>query len=77
MRRAAGKVEAMSNKIRIALLLAIAIAPASAMAAAKHPARQGEQQAPAAASYARDSQAPSTAEPTYMWIQDQSIGRGD
>ena len=71
----------MSNKTRIALLVAIAIAPASAMAAAKHPARQGdqavEQHAPAAAAYARDSQTPSMAEPTYMWIQDQSIGRGD
>jgi hypothetical protein len=70
----------MSTKTRIALLLAVAIVPASAMAAAKHPAHQAapavEQQAPAAA-FARDTQAPSTAEPTYMWIQDQSVGLGD
>jgi hypothetical protein len=71
----------MSTKTRIALLLAVAIVPASAMAAARHPAHQAapaaEQQAPAGAAYARDTQAPSTAEPTYMWIQDQSVGLGD
>jgi hypothetical protein len=68
----------MSNKTRIAVLLAIAIAPASALAAAKHPAHPAnQQQAPAATAYARDNQTPTTAEPTYMWIQDQSIGSGE
>jgi hypothetical protein len=70
----------MSNKTRIALLLAIAIAPASAMAAAKHPVHQVgpavEQQAPASA-FARESQAPSAAEPTYMMIQDQGMNTGE
>jgi hypothetical protein len=71
----------MSNKTRIALLLAIAIAPASAMAATKHPVRHQvgpavERQAPGDA-YARDRQAPSAAEPTYMWIQDRGFGTGE
>jgi hypothetical protein len=70
----------MSNKTRIALLLAIAIAPASAMAAAKHPAHQPsqavDQHAPATAAYARDNQTPRTGE-TYIWLQDQSVGLGD
>ena len=71
----------MSNKTRIALLLAIAIAPASAMAAAKHPVRhqadQAVEQASGNVAYARDSQTPSTAEPIYMWIQDQGLGTGE
>jgi hypothetical protein len=70
----------MTNKTRIALLLAIAIAPASAMAAAKHPAHQAApavEQGRGSASYARDNQAPSAPEPIYMWIQDQGYATGE
>jgi hypothetical protein len=73
----------MSNKITIALLLAIALSPASALAASKHAVRHQvgpavEQQAPGTLAYGYANQAPpSVREPTYMWIQDQGIGTGE
>jgi hypothetical protein len=73
----------MSNSTRFAILLALAIAPAStAFAATKHAVSHQvgpavEQQAPGSAAYGYSSQTPpSVTEPTYMWIQDQSIGTG-
>jgi len=72
----------MSNKITIAVLLAIAL-PASALASSKHPVRHQvgpavEQQAQGSSAYGYAGQTPpSMKEPTYIWIQDQGVANGD
>jgi hypothetical protein len=70
----------MSSRTTIALLLAIALSPAAAMAASKHqaPRQVGpavEQQGVTAYGYSQTP--PSVTEPTYMMIQDQSMGTGE
>jgi hypothetical protein len=77
------KVEPMSNKIAIALLLAVALSPASALASSKHPVRHQaalavERQARGNSAYGYVGQnPPSVREPAYIWVQDQGVANGD
>ena len=65
------------SKTTIALVLAIALAPAAALAASKHQVRHQDQQNDGQSAYGYSRTAPSVAEPTYMAIQDRSIGTGE
>jgi hypothetical protein len=65
------------SKTSIALVLAIALAPAAALAASKHQVRHQDQNEANTAYAQTTPSAPSVTEPTYMMIQDRSIGTGE